>query len=42
VKTNAERKIWSERTTRRITWIMVLFVATLILLYALAWWRLRG
>jgi len=27
---------------RRITWIVVLFVVALIVLYALAWWRLRG
>jgi DNA-binding transcriptional regulator of glucitol operon len=38
----SERKVWSDRTTRSVTWIVVLFVAALIVIYALAWWRLRG
>jgi hypothetical protein len=40
--TARERTVWSDRTTRRISWIVVLFVVSLIDLYALAWWRLRG
>ena len=37
-----ERKVWSDKTQRRVTWTVLIVVALLIAFLVLAWWRLRG
>jgi DNA-binding transcriptional regulator of glucitol operon len=37
-----ERKVWSQKTERRVTWAVVLVVGGLIAFLVLAWWNLRG
>jgi len=37
-----ERKVWSDKTQRRVTWTVLIVVALTIAFLVLAWWRLRG
>lgn len=37
-----DRKVWSEKTERRVTWAVLLVVGALVALFVVAYWRLRG
>jgi hypothetical protein len=36
------RKVWSPKTERIVTWVVLLVVALIVAIIALAFWRLRG
>jgi hypothetical protein len=36
------RKVWSPKTERIVTWVVLLVVALIVAIIALAFWRLGG
>lgn len=36
------RKVWSPKTERIVTWVVLFVVALIVAIIALAFWRLRG